>query len=122
MGRVLSGGTGEFVKTPTVKISAKPGATFLGTLKDVKDGKFGKIFIFAVEDTNAPITVKNEKGELEEVEVAPGDDVAIFASGQLKDKLVQANTGEKVSIKFVEKKLNPKSGRYFNEYHAEIVD
>jgi len=122
MGRVLNGGGGDFIKTPTVKISAKPGASFLGTLKDVKDGKFGKIFIFAIEDTDAPITIKNEKGELEEVNVSPGDDVAIFASGQLKDKLVQAQAGEKIRVKFVEKKLNPKSGRYFNEYHAEVVD
>lgn len=120
MGRVLN--SGELVKTPVVKLSIKPGSMFVGVLKDVKDGKFGKIFTFGIEDTDAPITLKNEAGELQEVDVKPGDDVALFASGQLKDKLIQAQIGEKVKVTFVDKKLNQKSGRYFNDYLAEVVD
>lgn len=121
MGRVL-GGNAEFTKTPVVKLTQKAGTKFKGTLKASKDSKFGKIYTFTILDGDAPITLKQDDGSVVDVDVKPGDDVAVFASGQLNDKLSGANIGENVEITFLDKKLNPKTGRYYNDYHAEVVD
>jgi hypothetical protein len=120
MGRPLT--TGTLVKTPTVKLTIKAGTKFIGVLKKSEPSKFGKLFTFSIEESDAPITMKDTAGIEADVDVKPGDDVALFASGQLHDALAQAQIGERVGIKFIDKKLNPKSGRYFNDFKASVLD
>jgi len=119
MPRELVGNGGE--SGPTIKITDKAGAKFVGILKGKVPSRFGQRFLFNIVDTNAPITIK--KGEsITEVEVAEGDEVAVFASGQLQEKLDKAEVGEKVEINYLGKKLNPSSGRHYNDFKAEIID
>lgn len=117
--RELKGSGGAL--TPTVKLSQKDGSKFIGVLEGSKPGTYGKIFQFKVEDTDAPITLK-EGEHIKEVDVKVGDLVAVFGSGQLGEKLSQAKIGEKIEIVFKGKKLNPNTGRYFNDYSANVIE
>lgn len=117
--RELTGNGGN--AGPTVKITDKAGTKFVGVLKGKAPSRFGARYIFNILDTNAPITLK-EGESLKEVEVAENDEVSVFASGQLDEKLSKAENGEKIEINFLGKKLNPKSGRYYNDFKADVIE
>ena len=78
MPRELVGNGGE--SGPTIKITDKAGAKFVGILKGKVPSRFGQRFLFNIVDTNAPITIK--KGEsITEVEVAEGDETKCYLLG-----------------------------------------
>lgn len=113
---------GGFSSTPVVRLADKQGCKFIGIIKENSASKFGLIFKFTILDGDAPISVKDASGNLVEASVKPNDDVIVFASGQLKDKLLMAQVGEKIEIEYRGKKVNPKSGRAFNDYVVSVVD
>lgn len=112
---------------PTIKWY-KP-SRFVGVLKNYKDGNFGREFVFAVVEGDVfigrPNGSKNEQGHniYAEVDVKPGDLVQVTTSkgGQLESKLNQAIIEEKIEIIFKGKKLNPKSGRSFNDFKVIVL-
>jgi len=107
--------------TPVVRLTDKVESKFTGILKASTTSKFGLVFTFAIQDGDAPIK-KKEGDLLIETSVNLGDEVVIFASGQLKDKLLQAQIGEKIEIEYKGKKVNPKTGRAFNDYIVSVVE
>lgn len=114
--------SGNFSSTPVVRLTDKVGCKFIGIIKENSASKFGLIFKFTILDGDAPIKTKDASGNLVEAAVKPNDDVVVFASGQLKDKLLMAQVGEKIEIEYKGKKVNPKSGRAFNDYCVAVVD
>jgi len=114
--------SGGFSSNPVVRLSDKPGCKFVGIVKSNGTSKFGLVFNFAIVDGDAPIKKKDANGNLVEAPVSVNDDVVVFASGQLKDKLLQAQPGEKIEIEYKGKKVNPKTGRAFNDYVVSVLD
>lgn len=114
--------SGNFSSTPVVRLADKQGCKFVGIIKDNSASKFGLIFKFNILDGDAPIKNKDASGNLVDVSVKPNDEVIVFASGQLKDKLLMAQVGEKIEIEYKGKKVNPKSGRAFNDYSVAVID
>lgn len=114
--------SGNFSSTPVVRLADKPGCKFIGLIKENSASKFGLIFKFTILDGDAPIKTKDAAGNLVEAAVKPNDEVVVFASGQLKDKLLMAQVGEKIEIEYKGKKVNPKTGRAFNDYSVAVVD
>lgn len=108
--------------TPTVRFGDKPGCKFVGHIGDSNDTKFGKAYSFTILDGDAPIKRKDEAGTLHDVDVKVGDKVTVFASGQLLDKLSMAEPGEKIEIEYLGRKLNPKSGRSFNNWVVNVIE
>ena len=129
MARELTSGSGGNFP-PSLKLTRKAGSRFVGILDGNRETSFGDEFTFKVVEGDAfigkPTGEKNEKGHniLAEVDVAPGDKVALTTTkgGQLEAKLKQAIIGEKVEIVFKGGKLNPKSGRTFNDYSVSVLD
>lgn len=107
---------------PVVRIHEKEGSRFVGFIQEKSETKFGEAVTFLVEDGDAPIAIKDSNGTFVEVDVKAGDKVTVFAGGQLKDKLAMAKPGEKLEIIFKGKKLNPKSGRRFNDYVVNVLE
>ena len=108
---------------PVVMFKEKPGCKFVGLIKNNAPTKYGLVFNFEILDGDAPIKQKDPNtDQFVDTPVKVGDLVAVFASGQLKEKLVMAQPNEKIEIEFVGKKLNPKSGRYFNDFIVHVIE
>jgi hypothetical protein len=129
--RELFGNKGNFVPTPTVKLTEKVGCTFKGKLLEEKETKFGKAYIFAILDGDAPIKVATDKVEMiegeerkvyEDVDVKVGDKVFLSPGTQLRSKLADAKIGETIEITYLGKKLNKESGYKFGDYKAVVIE
>lgn len=128
MARELTGGKGGF--PPSVKF-LKEGDKFAGKLTGVKDSNngFGPQYSFEVIGGTAfigsPDGTKNDKGfnNYKEVDVAPGAAVILGTSsgGQLERSLAEAVPGDIIAIVFNGKKLNPKSGRRYNDFKVLVL-
>lgn len=117
--RPLTGQGGP--KTPFVAFKQKVGSKLVGQLLDgPREVKFkrgiGTIYEFAVEECTAPLLVRNESGQLQEVDVAKGDTVSVFAPTVLAKAMRQAKIGELVEIVY----NGLKRGRN-SEYHDYVV-
>jgi len=107
--------------SPVVRFIDKPNSMFLGTLKRVNSSTYGILATFVIKECTAPI--KKKEGEnLVEIEVQPGDEVGVFASGQLADKLSLAEIGNEIEIQYHGKKLNEKTGREFNDFTVSVIE
>jgi hypothetical protein len=115
--RELKGSKGGlFTPTPKVMLSEKIGNSFTGIIKDVKPTQYGPMYIFAIVSTDAPIKIKGDNEAWNEVDAKEGDLVILPGAKQLKDKLSEATVGEKITVVFNGKVLNPKSGQKYEDY------
>lgn len=115
----------SFAKSPVLHFQKKVGSTFVGTLKNKKQGKLegSQIYEFAIEDGDVSVEIatdqKDEKGNsvYAECNVEPGAIVSLFGNTQLNDKIgLQTQVGERVVIVYKGLAVNPKSKRKFNDY------
>jgi hypothetical protein len=129
MARELTGGKGGF--PPSVKF-LKEGDKFAGKLTGVRESNngFGPQYSFEVIGGTAfigsPDGTKNDKGfnNYKEVDVTPGTVVSLSTStgGQLERSLSDAVNGDIVGVLYNGKKLNPKSGRRYNDFKVFVLE
>jgi len=113
---------GDIERTPVVDLKKEEGSKLVGVLKDTAESKYGHIYRFILETTDGSTSLKNEAGEIQEVEVKPGDTVALFASSYLDADLQKAKIEERIEVIWHGLKQNPKTGRSFNDYEANVLE
>ncbi len=119
MSTEIKGKTMSFL--PAVRLQDKDGSKFVGKLVGSKTSKFGLEFTFAVVGGDANTAIRENK-QWKEVEVKIGENVTVLTSkdGQLESKLSEVKDGQTATIVFLGKKLNPKSGRYYNDFQVFV--
>lgn len=102
-----------------------------GVFVGMKIAKGSPIFTLKVEDGHEELLCIKKtatKGVYEPIEIGPKTQVVIFgaysektgAPNQLTDKLSQVKPGEVVTIKYLGKQLNEKSGRAYNDFSVVV--
>lgn len=128
MAEVVTGSSLQ--KTPVVRFTKQneidvPDTWFVGLLQAKKPGKRGTIFEFVIESAHPKLSIAYSLGnkQYEEAKVEPGSRVTVFGTvsekgvpNQLEDKIKQVPENTRVKIFFNGKKLNPKSGREYNDF------
>lgn len=122
MGRKLTGQTLE--PTPVVGITQKIGGKFVGTLvgerKEVKMKRGKKaVYLFTIEDSDMPVQIKGEDSRYKDIDVEPGEKVAIFAPTVLDRALSNVKLGERVQAIYLGEATG-KNGNYHN-FDAEVL-
>lgn len=125
--RSLSSAGGTIVKSPSVDLRTKPGTKITGVIKRIGVTKYGHYYDMVLEATDGEATIQEEvdngKKVKKPVEVKAGDDVRYFASTFLDIELqAGAKVGDRIEIVWNGLKLNPGTGRSFNDFEASVLD
>lgn len=104
----------NFAPTPTVALTAKVGAIFVGkclqgrkaiksSFKDPETGDFKMrgVYEFAIEDGDMPVQIKVGPKAYAEVKVKVGDKVSLFPPSRLDGALDSVKVGDRVRIKYL---------------------
>jgi len=134
---------GTMRRMPTVKFTRKgqedvPNTWVIGRLLAARElgPNKGHIFELAIENAHDKLAIQtatgkdaNGKNTYAEVEVKPNDVVSIFGgvsekgvANQLEDKLSQVPAGTRIKVVYNGKKLNPSSGREYNDYSVLMLE